>query len=204
MFPAILAGAQLAISLGGALFGHKAQKKQANASEQAAARTLAETTRSANQAAGIQNATLDLRLDQEQQAANLTLAQNTRAGAQSILAADRAARMADATARLSAGAAGVEGVSVDALTQDIARQDATARFDTTRQVTDAARTIQTNLQWTREQTELQRQGIEADRQSRINAATNLPTSPQPSPWLTGLQIGGSVLDLMNTLQRKKP
>jgi hypothetical protein len=202
--PLALAAGTLAINVAGKVLQHKAEQKQVEAQQQANARTLQLTTDSANRDATLQNQTLDLRLAQETDAANATIFQNDRTTKQSIIAADRQARMADATARVGAGAAGVEGASVDALLGDIARQDASTHFVLNQDNALATKRINQNLSMLQEQVGLSRQGIEAERMNRINSVTNLPTAPAPSLVGTGLQIGGSVVDFLNTLQQRKP
>lgn len=202
--PLAIAAGSLALGVGSALVQNHAQTKAHNDSAAANARTLALTTQSANRDADLQNSTLDLRMSQETQASNYEIAANSRSAAQSNLAADRSARMADAQSRLAAGASGVEGASLDALTGDIARQDAAAHFGTNQQAAQAAAVIRQNLQMTGQQVGLQRQQIEAQRQDRINGATNLPTAPAANPWATGLQIGTDVLGFMSSLNSRKP
>jgi len=66
------------------------------------------------------------------------------AAAQRIQESTRKAREARATARVSAGEAGVSGVSVDALVNDLTRQEANYRFGTEQQL--RTNSINRNLQ----------------------------------------------------------
>ena len=58
------------------------------------------------------------------------------AAAQRIQASTKKAREARSTARVSAGEAGVAGLSVDALINDLTREEADYRFANTQQTTD--------------------------------------------------------------------
>lgn len=66
------------------------------------------------------------------------------AAAQRIQESTRKAREARATARVSAGEAGVSGLSVDALINDLTREEASYRFATNKQtqMNDVNRTLQ--------------------------------------------------------------
>ena len=66
------------------------------------------------------------------------------AAAQRIQESTRKAREARATARVSAGEAGVSGLSVDALINDLTREEASYRFATNQQtqMNDVNRTLQ--------------------------------------------------------------
>jgi hypothetical protein len=117
---------------------------------------------------------VNLRQSQEQQSARL-----------SIMEADRQARAADAAARVSAGEAGVQGASVDAVLGDIARQDAEYRTQTN-----------INLQNTLDQLDQQRKAIQT------NAHNIIAQNPAPSGLGLGLNLFGAGLDAAGVLIRR--
>lgn len=100
--------------------------------------------------------------------------QERAATAQSIMATDRQARQAQATAAVSAGESGVAGASVDALLQGIDRDRAQANLIGER-----------NLDFTLGQIRREATGARAQALDRINSV------PAPNPWLTGLRILGA-------------
>lgn len=159
-----VASAGLAVSVTGDILKAKAEKNQAK-----------QTVASAKLASVEEVNQLSLRENQEQDAAG-----------QSILQADRAARLNDATARVSAGEAGVAGASVDALLNDIQRQN--DEFKTNTNI---------NLQNDVGQIEEQKRAARVDAQNRINSV------PFPSSLATGLQIGGDVLGAVTPLLIRK-
>lgn len=108
-------------------------------------------------------------------ARQLTLrqAQEAQAGAQTAYQYERQARQADAQAKVAAGEAGVAGASVEQLLASIARDSGSAVAATSRQ-TQAALV----------QTDMERQGYDAQRRDRIAGA------PPANPFITGLRIGG--------------
>lgn len=131
---------------------------------------------SANASAVAQIKQLNTRQSQEEDAANL-----------SIMQADRQARIADATARVAAGESGVAGASVDALLTDIQRQDAEFKSITNR-----------NLSNTKDQIAAEKQGVFAEKQSRINA------NPFPSALATGINIAGRGFDYATQYLIRQP
>lgn len=122
--------------------------------------------------------------------AGLTLreGQEQSATSQSIMGIERQARDAKAIASLSAGESGVSGASVDALLSDITSQRLTAQT-----------TERRNLDMTIEQ--LQREKVSG----YATAASRIAGVPAPNPFLTGLQIAGSVGDAaMKMYDRQHP
>lgn len=162
--PAALALGSLALNSAGELLGASAQRKNADANKKAAISSQVNQINDVN-----------LRQTQEQQAA-----------AQEIEAAQRQTRTALSSARLTAGEAGVSGVSVDALLNDIGAEGSTFTQD-----------VKLNAANTNAQLERQKLGIYAQTQDRINGV-------QPSnPWATALKIGGSVIATATQLQSRK-
>lgn len=112
--------------------------------------------------------TVNLRLQQEQQAATDAKLENAKRAAE-----------ARGTARVASGAAGVAGLSVDNLLADFYRQEATYRA-----VTDE------NLAYSAEQTGRELKGLQAT--SRDREASFRP-EPLPDYLAQGLQIGGQAV-----------
>lgn len=204
----ILAGAGLLIQGAGAVAGHKAQNKAAAASERAAEEQRLLTIRAANQSADFEHAQLTNRLEEtalgyEQTIAALAARRaEERTGARrSILSSDRAARVADGTARLSAGAAGVAGASVDAVLSDFDMQAAQSRQSinqnfsaVSRQLDRQERATTDTFAFTQRQIQSERAGVEANKANRIAGVQNIQTAPRANPLGTALQIGGALLD----------
>ena len=215
--PVILAAASLGISAAGRYLGHRANAQQARSEERAAADRRRNTTAAANEAASFSNLQFDQQLDETRTAAaqqiNATMlrrSQEQTAASRSILQTDRAARAADATARLSAGAAGVSGASVSALLTDVEAQAGQARLATdqnlaavTQQLDMQSDVTRQNLAIAERNIDLERVGVDVTRRSRINEVTNIQTTPRPNPFLTGLQIIGDGLDFANQYLKTK-
>lgn len=163
--PLILEAVDAALKIGSAVAGNKAQAKAAKANTAAANSAFQNTVEGIN-----------LRQNQEQDAAT-----------QTILSADRQARGADARARVSAGEAGVAGASVDALLGSILRDKLDFEAVTTR-----------NTENTIQQLEREKLGAAATRDSRIAGV------PKPNPFLTGLQIAGAGLDFATSIYNNRP
>ncbi len=115
-----------------------------------------------------QASTVNLRLQQEQEAATNAKIENAKRAAE-----------ARGTARASAGQAGVAGFSVDNLLADFYRQEAQYRS-----VTD------TNLGYVQEQSRRDLEGLKSGTQSSIN---RLVREPLPGYLGAGLRIGGAGL-----------
>jgi hypothetical protein len=113
-----------------------------------------------------QASTVNLRLQQEQEAATNAKIENAKRAAE-----------ARGTARASAGQAGVAGFSVDNLLADFYRQEAQYRS-----VTD------TNLGYVQEQSRRDMAGLKAGTQSQIN---RLVREPIPGYLGAGLRIGAA-------------
>lgn len=144
------------------------------------------------------------RQEQETAQANDLLQQNTTTVRRSALASTRAAAMADAQARVSAGAAGVSGASVTALVNDISRMDATNQVVMSEDYTRAQRNIRTNLRWSANQRANEEEALRIQRQNRINGVANLPAPAAPSPWVPALQIAQQGLQFANFLTTRTP
>lgn len=115
-----------------------------------------------------QSSTVNLRLQQEQEAATNAKIENAKRAAE-----------ARGTARAAAGAAGVAGFSVDALFADFYRQEAQYRS-----ITD------TNLGYVEEQSRRDMAGLKSGTQSTIN---RLVREPVPGYLGAGLRIGAAGL-----------
>lgn len=153
--------------LGGAktLLGNKAQNDAAEANAEAAKLAQREASK-------------DISLLQIQE---------TDRTARTIFEADRAARSTQALARVSAGEAGVSGVSVEALLGDIDRKRGEFR-------TASAKNLDMALE------ALQREKI-----SGRNVAQARIASVQPAnPWATALEIGGIGLEFWAGQISRKP
>lgn len=108
---------------------------------------------------------------------NLRQREEEEAESQRSFDADVQAARDVSTARTAAGESGVAGLSVDALMADIVRQNL---FDDTKGYS--------NLEMSKHQTEMEKEGAKSNRQSRINQV------PYPSFAATALQIGGSMYE----------
>lgn len=150
--PAVIALVPAAIEMGKNIFDHVNQEQRARENARASKEAFAMT-------------------DQQ-----LTLrgAQETQATAQTVFAAERQARQADAQARVSAGAAGVAGASVDMLQAGIARDAATSTMASKR-----------NLEASLTQLSMERRGAQALMRNRLNEA------PNANPFATGLKLTGA-------------
>lgn len=160
-----LAAATFAINAGSAVANHQAQKKASEGNEEAAIKAMLEAWKD-----------IGLRESQEQDAAE-----------QTIMQADRQARLATASAQLSAAESGVAGASVDAVVQQI-ENEASAFKTTTRK----------NLDMTIAQ--LQREKISG----RTVAQQRIAAVPPPSGFLTALQIGGAAANATNFWYSRQP
>ena len=150
-----IAGVSLALSVGSSIASAKAQNKQAKQNAAEAIRARNEDFRA-----------LGLQESQLQEQTTETILQN-----------HRTAVNADAQARLSAGAAGVAGASIDAILADISSQESTA--DVQAQRNEQAQIVQ----------------IQQEKRGTAVGATNRIAAVQPSnPLAVGLTIGAGVLD----------
>ncbi len=145
----------LALSIGSGVVGAIGDNKQETANREAADAALA-----------FDITDLLARIAEEQTAA----AQRTNRGF-------KATRQASSTARVAAGEAGVAGVSVDLLLDDLQREQG-----------EFADSVEQNLEITQRQVERQIRGAGARRNSRVNAVQ------APSFLSTALRIGGVGLD----------
>lgn len=162
--PTALAIGSFALDAGGKIAGASAQNKAAAANKQNALLNLR-----------LQNADLSEQVNQETAAA--------RAQTQSIAQAGQAAI---STATTSAAESGVAGQSVDALVQEVLRQQGVA--------TDA--TAQ-NLENTLDQAQRERQGLAAQ------AAGQIASIPKANPLATALGVAGAGIGFFNTLRLQR-
>lgn len=166
MDPTTLALMGFALNVGGKIFGHNAQNRAAEVNHREA---RAAETRQIND--------VNLRAIQEHEAA-----------AQQIDVAARQTTTALASARLSAGEAGVTGASVDALLNTVSADGARAASD-----------VKLNEQNTMQQLERQKAGISAEADSRVNGV------PKSSPLALALGIAGAGIGLgTQFLSRETP
>lgn len=199
-----IAVGSLAISTTGEILKNKAQSKARKETVRANEQLKEDTTDSANAAYTVDINTINARAKQENAAALDITKQNTTTARRSVLASTRAAAIADAQSRVSAGAAGVKGASVDALLGDITRVESANELTISDDLTKAQGNIRSNLAMSEEQANLERQQAYVNRQNRINGVSNLQAPPAPNPWASALQIGGSVLDFSQFLTTRKP
>lgn len=218
MIPLILAGAGLLLGGASAIASHKSQNNAAKESERAAAEQKRLVTEAAGRSALFENKQIDMQLDEQQlafdqqiQAIAARRSEEHMAGRRSILASDRAARMADGTARLSAGAAGVAGASVDAVLSDVGVQAANSRTSINdnvasvdRQLDRTAHAARDTFFFQQRDTNAQREGVEANRLNRIAGVSNIATAPRANPFATALQIGGALLDFGSSVYNNRP
>lgn len=150
-----LAAGSFVISAGSAIGQHKAQAKASKANEAAAIASMRETW-------------TDVGVMQTQQ---------QDASSQTMFEADRQARGAGALARVSAGEAGVDGISVEALLGDIERKRGEFRTAEKRNLDNII-------------TQLQREKVSG----RTVAQNRIAAVPQPNSFATGLMIAGAGLE----------
>lgn len=201
---ATLAVASFATSTTAAVVNYNAQKKQAREQRRATKQLQDDTARAADEEFAINTQALKNRREQETMQAEDLLTQNTTTYRRSALASTRAAAMADAQARVAAGAGGVQGASVTALLSDIERTDATNQMVMSEDYQRAQSNIRTNLRFANEQREVEGMQIGANRQNRINGVANMPLAPMPSPWVPALQIASSALQFSDFLTTRSP
>lgn len=108
------------------------------------------------------------------------------AAAQKINQSFKASRKAASTARVAAGEAGVAGISVDLLLDDVARQQG-----------EFVASVEDNLARTTRNLDRQIRGAGIRRDSRTNAVR------APSFLSTALRIGGSGLDFLTPIISRK-
>lgn len=200
----VLAVGSLAVGAGGAIANDQAQRRNRREVQRANAKLQADTAQAADAEFGVGINALRLRREQEEQQADQLLTQNTITVRRSALASTRAAAMADAQARVAAGAAGVGGASVTALVNDITRQDANNQQVMTEDFLQAQSNIRTNLRWSNEQRAQEADALGVQRQNRINGVANLPVPAAPSPWVPALQIVQQGVQFANFLQTRTP
>lgn len=152
-----------AAGIGGSILSYEQQKAMSSATASAAKRAFEQDNRAITQ-----------RQLQEQTAS----ADRKFANAQEYAAAR-------ASGVVAAGEAGVSGLSVDALLNDLAGQQAARQ-----------KTADTNLGWTLAQLQQERFGAQAQRDNRINSA------PKPSSLGLALQIGGQAIGGYDTYKSR--
>jgi hypothetical protein len=112
--------------------------------------------------------------------------QETAAAAQAIDMSSMRAAQAASTARVTAGETGTGGASIDALLNEYRRQELGFAQNTIR-----------NQTWQNAQIQLNMEGIRANQQAQIAAATPRPVE-QPDYIGAALRIGAGALDAMGT------
>lgn len=162
--PTALALGSFALNVGGDILNHNAQKKAAFANEQQA---RAAETRQIND--------INVRELQEKQAAS-----------QQLEVAARQTTTALSSARLSAGEAGVSGVSVDALLSTIGAEGSTA-----------AQNVKLNTDNTVQQLERQKLGVSAEADSRV------ASMPKANPFALALRIAGQGVGFATQMQSRQ-
>ena len=125
--------------------------------------------------------------EMQQRALTRRLLEERIASGQDVQAGERQSASAISIARLSALESGVQGASVDAQQQQL--EGDLGRFKDS---------VAQNLGATEAQIADQRLGVDAERRARINGV------PGANPFLTGLTIAGSGLDLYTNLKSNKP
>lgn len=135
----------------------------------------------ANQSAVSQYAELARRQVQEQAAA-----------AQGVAEVQRRSREATGTARVSAGEAGVAGISVDALQADFARQE--LQYQTS---------VIVNQRFRNQQFKAEGEGIQSQAQGRILSALPQPVA-KPDFFGAALRIGGDLVEGYNAFTTYDP
>lgn len=196
--------ASLAVGTTGTIMSNNAQRRQAREQLRANARLQADTAQAADEEFAINTQQLRQRREQEELQATEVMQQNTTTARRSALASTRAAAMADAQARVAAGAGGVRGASVTALLADIERTDATNQMVISEDYQRAQNNIRTNLRFANQQRELEGQQLSMVRQNRLNGVANLPTTPMPSPWVPAIQIATQVVGFADQLNNRTP
>lgn len=192
--------------IGGASAGvqYSSQQKARKETIRANKRLQSDTAQAADAEYNVGITALRNRQEQETAQANDLLEQNTTTVRRSALASTRAAAMADAQARVSAGAAGVSGASVTALVNDISRMDATNQVTMSEDFSRAQANIRTNLRWSATQRAAEAESLAVQRKNRINGVANLPTPAAPNPWVPALQIAQQGLQFADFLTTRKP
>jgi hypothetical protein len=183
---------------------HSSQKRARKETLRANKQLQADTAQAADAEYTVGITALRNRQEQETAQANDLLTQNTTTVRRSALASTRAAAMADAQARVSAGAAGVTGASVTALVNDISRMDATNQVTMTEDYQRAQSNIRTNLRWSANQRAAEAEALGVQRQNRINGVANLPAPAAPNPWVPALQIAQQGLQFADFLNTRTP
>lgn len=174
--------ASLAISSVGAVTSFVGQMQAANAQAEHQANVMEQTQENARRSHLLEIDQINKRIEQERAAASQSLTEN----------AVEAAK-ARSTARVSAGEAGVSGISVDALMADFNRQEAVYRHG-----------VRENLLRTTDQLQLEKKASGARRQSRINSAFSSQRPVQrPSFLQPALAIGGAGVDYFRQTRNLK-
>lgn len=169
--PTAIAIGTLAIGVGSKVLEHKAQNKAAS---KAKAANKTEALRA------MREASTDISLLEVQQ---------QDASTRTIYEADRAARSTQALARVSAGEAGVSGLSVEALLGDIDRKIGEFKTTETR-----------NLDMVLDQLQREKVSGRSIAQGRI-AAVQIP---RPSPFALGVSLAGAGLEFWAGQIGRKP
>lgn len=176
--PTAVAVVGLVISAAGTAASYQQQENAKNAQENFQKRRYEETAANAEASFLAQSAQNNLRIQQEAEAA-----------AQATQQVKKQQAKARSAAVVSAGEAGVTGLSVDALLAD---------FDRTASARNEA--IRRNFEFTAQQIGVSGQGLAAQAQAQKNGAIGKPVAG-PSLVGAGLQIGGAGLDSYDYYRR---
>lgn len=199
-----IAIASFAVGTTSAVMSYDAQKKAAKEARRANKQLQFDTANAADAEFNVGRQALTNRREQERAQAEQVLEQNTVTARRSALASTRAAAMADAQARVAAGAAGVSGASVTALLSDIERMDANNQAVISDDLTRAAENIRTNMRWSDEQRQAEFDALAVTKQNRINGVAVLPNVANPNPWVPALQIAQYGLQFGDYLNSRNP
>lgn len=176
--PTTIAVIGLAVSAAASAVSYQQQENAADAQENFQRRRYEETAANAEASFLAQAAQNNLRIQQEAEAA-----------AQEIQHVKKTQAQARSAAVVSAGEAGVTGLSIDALLADFDRTAATRN-----------EAIRRNFEFTAQQIGVSGQGLAAQAQNRKNGAVGGPIA-RPNAIGTGLQIGGAALDSYDYYRR---
>lgn len=188
--PAAIALVSLAITAASAVTGYIGASSTAN--NQAAYQAAAVQQRNAQMAANTKLATNDFNQKASQEQLHMQEVQNQTG--QAVFQKDIQERQAEAAARVSAGQAGVAGLSIDALMADFQRQSSNFK-DTSIQ----------NLAMQQAQSNSNLESYATEAKGRAQSVQPYLPEPvvRPSMIATGLQIAGGAANAANQYQTLK-
>lgn len=168
----------LGLSAGSAIASYNGQSQAAKS--QAEYQNSMYTANAKNVTASYLNALNQSGLGDQQQAAQASQAatENVKAGMRAV-----------GTTNAVAAGAGVEGNSVDQLLADFKRQE-----------TVNGKSLETSLEWQRQQSTENRKALQAQGQGQITSATPQPVN-MPSPTALALNLGSSLMMGVDTAAR---